>query len=291
MLATSRQTQPKVQCIVPTTTNNISRIIQAAIKNWWHQKLMTFKVNGIEYCCWQMLYSSHLEAVIIFFFLREVGDIFYRQSPTESFPVSSSMVASWWPTTFLPLVGPGRTTTIWGFLKATLLTEAVTVSPRVTPVASNFSLPIKTVTTNMHHLSSSAWSDGVRGPASLTTNLVVGATWVSTSIGLVAQPVSRSFGISTSDSVKRTVASLSSRVSAGPGGVCSTSNLEGKVIGSAGGVSEVVLCPPAFCRAWLHVSNSSCGGWGNGVPLGDHCAPAYSFWGNAPQVLEDVSLI
>ena len=34
MWATSRQPQPKVQCIVPTTTNNISRvIIQAAIES------------------------------------------------------------------------------------------------------------------------------------------------------------------------------------------------------------------------------------------------------------------
>ena len=33
MLATSRQTQPKVQHIVPTTTDNITRVIQAAIES------------------------------------------------------------------------------------------------------------------------------------------------------------------------------------------------------------------------------------------------------------------
>ena len=86
------------------------------------------------------------------------------------------MVVPWWPTTFLPLVGPWGTATIWGFSEATLLTEAVTVSLRVTPVASKFRLPIEAVTTNMHHLSSSAWSDGARGPASLTNDLVVGTT-------------------------------------------------------------------------------------------------------------------
>ena len=135
---------------------------------------MTLRVNGIEYCHQQMSYSSCLEAVIIFSFLGEVGDILYGQSPAKSFPASSSMVVSWWPTTFLPLVGPGRTAAIQGFLKATLLTEAVTVSLRVTPVAPKFSLPIETVAINMHILSSSAWLDGARGLASSTTNLVLG---------------------------------------------------------------------------------------------------------------------
>ena len=86
-----------------------------------------------------------LEAVTIFSFLGEVQgkSHLYRWSPAKSFSVSSSMVASWWPTTFLPFVGPGRVATIWGFLKAPLLTEAVTMSLGVTPVASKFSLPIE----------------------------------------------------------------------------------------------------------------------------------------------------
>ena len=167
---------------------------------------MAFKDNGIEYYNRQISYSSCLEAIIIFFFLGgvddvfyghspsewhdnpsaqrqlsvsslgEVGDIFYGHSPAESYPASSFMVASWQPITFLPLVGPGRTTTIWRFSKVTLPTEAVTVSPRITPVASKFSLLMKAVTTNMYHLSPSAWLDGPRGPASSTTNPVVGTT-------------------------------------------------------------------------------------------------------------------
>ena len=42
---------------------------------------MTLRVNGIEYCHqWQTSYSSHLEAVIIFSFLGEVGDVLYGGS-------------------------------------------------------------------------------------------------------------------------------------------------------------------------------------------------------------------
>ena len=167
---------------------------------------MAFKVNDIEYYHPQTSSLSCQKVAIIFFLLGGVNDIFYGHSPTEwhdnpstqrqlsvsslgevgevfngcsptkSFPASSSMVASWQPITFLPLVGPGRTAAIWGFLKATLPTEAVTMSLRITPVASKFSLLIKAVTTNMYCLSPSAWSDGVRGPASSTNDLVVGAT-------------------------------------------------------------------------------------------------------------------
>ena len=102
---------------------------------------MAFKVNDIEYYHQQMLYSSCLEVVIIFFSLGEVSDVFYGWSPAKSFPASSSMVVSWQPTTFLPLVDPGRTAAIWRFSKSTLLTEAVTVSLRVTPVASKIQPP------------------------------------------------------------------------------------------------------------------------------------------------------
>ena len=100
----------------------------------------------------------------------------YRWSPTKSFSANSSMVVPWHPTAFLPLVSPRRVTTIWGFLKASLPTEAVTMSPGVTLVASKFNLPMEVVTVNTHHLSSSASLDGVRGSASLTTDLVVGTT-------------------------------------------------------------------------------------------------------------------
>ena len=180
---------------------------------------MAYKVNGIEYYHLQTSYSSHLEVVIIFFLLGGVDDFFYGHSLAESFPASSSMVASWQPITFLPQEGPGRTAIIWGFSKATLPTEAVTVSLRITPVASKFSLLTKTVTTSMYHLSPSAWLDRARGLASSTTNLVVGTTWVPTSIGLVAWLVGKSFGISMSGSVERTMAYLSGGVSAGPGRV------------------------------------------------------------------------
>ena len=69
----------------------------------------------------------------------------------------------------------------------------------------------------------------------------------------MARPVGRSFWIFTSDLVERTVASLPSRVSAGPSGVCLTSTLVSEVMGSAGGVSSsggypnhegVMLCAP-----------------------------------------------
>ena len=111
---------------------------------------MVFRANGIEYCHWQTSYSSYLEVVIIFSFLGEGSGVFYRWSPVISFPASSSTVVSWLPTTFLPLVGPWRTATIYGFSNATLPSEAVTMSPRVTLVVSKFSLPIEAVTTNMH---------------------------------------------------------------------------------------------------------------------------------------------
>ena len=185
-----------------------------------------------------MSHSFCLEVVAIFSFLGEVSDILYGQCPTKSFSISSSKAVSWWPTTFLPLVGPGKAAAIWGFLKATLPTKAVTMSLGLTLVASKFILPIEEVTINTHHLSSSAWLDGVRGPASSTTDLVMGTTWVSTLVGLVAQLVSRSFGVSASDLVERTVASPPSGVCAVPGRVSLTSTLAGKVVGSAGGISS-----------------------------------------------------
>ena len=54
---------------------------------------MVFKVNGIEYYHWQKWYSSHLEAVIIFFFPERANDVFYGHLPTEWHDSSSTQ---WW---------------------------------------------------------------------------------------------------------------------------------------------------------------------------------------------------
>ena len=82
-----------------------------------------------------------------------------------------------------------------GIPKATPPTEAITVSLDVTLVASKFSLPTEAVTINMHCFPPPTWLEGMGGPASLSTNPVVGTTWLSTSGGLVAQIVTRSFRI------------------------------------------------------------------------------------------------
>ena len=137
---------------------------------------MAFTVNSKEYYHWQMSCSSHLKAVIISFFFRGGWRPPLWAFSHSIFPASSSTVVSWLPITFLSLVGPGRTTAIQGFSKATPPAEMVTVSPRITLVASKFSLLTEAVTTSMYHLSPSAWSDRVRGLASLTTNPVVGTT-------------------------------------------------------------------------------------------------------------------
>ena len=44
---------------------------------------MAFKVNGIEYYRQQTFYLSHLEAVIMFFFLGGVDNVFCVHSPTK----------------------------------------------------------------------------------------------------------------------------------------------------------------------------------------------------------------
>ena len=189
--------------------------------------------------------------------------------PSVSFPASSSMVVPGLPTTLLPLVGPGRTATIQGFLKATPLDEAVTMSLRITLVASKFNLLTEAVTTSTYHLSPSAWLDGMRGPVSLTTGPVVGTIWATAPVGLVAWPVGKSFGTSTSGLVERTVASLSRWSVCRAGGVCPTSTVVGKAMGLIGGVSSsgregVVSCAPqGFSRVWLHVSDIELGlaGW------------------------------
>ena len=144
-----------------------------------------------------MGYSSHPKVVILTFFFREVGNVPYGHSHSAFFPASSSTVVPWLPITFLPLVGPWRTATIWGFWKATLPAEAVTVSLKITPVASKFNLLTEAVTNSMYHLCSSVWFDWMMGLVNLTTDPVVGTIWVTTSIGLMAWPVDKSFGTST----------------------------------------------------------------------------------------------
>ena len=156
--------------------------------------------------------SSHLEAVIISFSLREVSNVPYGCSHPTSSLANSSMVVPWLLIGLLPQMGPGRTAAIQGFWKATPPAEAVTVSLRMTPVDSRFNLLTKAVTTNMYHLSSSVWSGRTMGLVNLTTDAVVGM-------------------------VERTIASPSSRGFARPGGVCPTLSTVGEAIDLTGGVS------------------------------------------------------
>ena len=65
------------------------------------------------------------------------------------------MVAPWLPIALLPLMGPWKTATIQGFQKVPSPAEVVTVSLRMTPVASKFNLLTEAVTTSTYHLSSS----------------------------------------------------------------------------------------------------------------------------------------
>ena len=163
----------------------------------------------------------------------------YRWPSAKSFSASSSMVASWWPTAFLSLGVPERVAAMWGFPRATVLMEVITVSPGVTLVASKFNLPTEVVTVNMHCLSPPAWSDGVWGLAILSTDLVVGTTQLSVLAGLVAQSVNRSFRVLMSTSANGTLVLSLGGVSAEPGRVSSVLASAGKVVGSTGGVSSL----------------------------------------------------
>ena len=77
-------------------------------------------------------------------------------SYSASFFPSSFMVAPWLLITPLAQTGPERTAAIWGFWKVPPPAEAVTMSPRTTPVISKFKLLNEVVTTNMYCFSSSA---------------------------------------------------------------------------------------------------------------------------------------
>ena len=85
------------------------------------------------------------------------------------------MVVPWLLITPLARMGPERTAAIWGFWKAPPLAEAVTMSPRMTPVVSKFKLLIKVVTTNTYHFSSSVQLGGAMGLVNLTPDAVVEA--------------------------------------------------------------------------------------------------------------------
>ena len=104
-----------------------------------------------------------------------------------------------------------------GAPKATPPTEVITVSLEVTPVASKFSLPTEVVTINMHCFSPPTWLEGIRGPDSLSTDLVVGTTWLSASAGIVAQMVARSFGVSVMISANGIIVLPLGEISTDPG--------------------------------------------------------------------------
>ena len=126
-----------------------------------------------------------------------------------------------------------------GLLKATPLTEAITVSPEITPVASKFSLPTEVITINMHCFPLPTWLEGVGGLASLSTDAVVGTTQLSTSAGPVAQMVARSFGVSMSILADGVIVLPLREISADPGQLISA----GKVVASAGGDSSLGVHP------------------------------------------------
>ena len=82
------------------------------------------------------------------------------------------------------LAGPDRTATIQGLWKALLLGEAVTVSPRTTPVVSKFNCLIEVVMTSTYQFSPSILSSRVIGLVSSTPDMVGEAVWVVASIKL-----------------------------------------------------------------------------------------------------------
>ena len=153
-----------------------------------------------------MGHSFHLEVVIVSLYW-EVHVAVYCETLSSSFPVTSSIVVLWHPTILFALGSPGKTATIQGFPEANPPTEAVMVSPRIAPVISRFNSLTEVVMISTYHLSSSVWSHGMRGPASLTTSPV----------GMIQATILMGLG-----------------TSMGPDGVWSTSATVGKGIGSTG---------------------------------------------------------
>ena len=160
------------------------------------------------------------------------------------------MVALGCPITLFALVSPGKTAAIQGFLEATSPTKAVMVFLRMTPVISRFYLLTKTVTIRTYCLLSLDWSDGMKGPVSLTMDPVVGTIWATTLMRLVTWPVSMAFGVSTSGLAGRGMMSLSGGASVGPGCVWSTLATVGEGIDLAGGASSLGGEGVVLCSLW-----------------------------------------
>ena len=133
------------------------------------------------------------------------------------------------------------------FPKATHPTEVITVSLEVTPVASKFSLPTEVVTVNTHCFSPPTWLEGVGGLASLSTNPVLGTTQLSALAGLVAQMVTRSFGMSVPILAKGIIVLPLGAISEDPSRLISA----GKVVGSAGGDSSLGCI--LLMQGWCHL--------------------------------------
>ena len=95
---------------------------------------------------------------------------------------SSSFTMAPWSLIAL-LAGPERMATIWGFRKALLPGEVVTVSPRTTLVVSKFNCLIEVVTTSTYQFSS-VLSGGAIGLVSSTPDMVGEVVRVDASIKL-----------------------------------------------------------------------------------------------------------
>ena len=118
----------------------------------------------------------HPKAVISFFLSVGLGQVACLD-PVFQVPFSQLTCCSIPVANLLLFYGvPEREAAMWGFLKATPLTEAIMVLPEVTPVASKFSLPTEMVTVNKHCFSPPTWSEGIGGLPSLSTYPVVGTT-------------------------------------------------------------------------------------------------------------------
>ena len=162
------------------------------------------------------------------------------------------------------------------------------MSPGVTPVASKFNLPMEAVTVNMHYFSLPTWSEGVGGPASLSSDPVVGTTQLFAMAGLAAQMVTRFFGATVSILADGIIMSLLGAISADTGRLVSA----GEVVDSAGGASSSgvhpgdarmgIICPLGFCGVGLHTSNIGSGGWGNSAFLWSLCVFASSLSNSTP---------
>ena len=86
-------------------------------------------------------------------------------------------------------MGLERTAALWGFQKALPPDEVVTVSPRMTLVASKFKLLIKMVITSTYHFSSSVWLSGAIGLVNSTPDMVAETVWVAALIRLISCPI------------------------------------------------------------------------------------------------------